>query len=109
MPIIHSALTHPTKKIRISLMFASHTPQELYFKDELDQLAKSFPDQFKVMYTVDSTGSSKSVASEDAVWNGLIGYVSETMLRELLPAPKSITTGAVSSDWVRPSKKKWRN
>ncbi|CAO3568005.1 unnamed protein product [Mortierella alpina] len=98
LPIIHSALTHPTKKIKISLVFASHTPQELYFKDELDQLAKSFPGQFKVLYTVDSTGSPGPVASKDAAWNGNIGYVNETMLREVLPTPKAITAETAPLD-----------
>ncbi|KAG0215540.1 NADH-cytochrome b5 reductase [Mortierella sp. GBA30] len=97
MPIIHSALTHPTKKIKISLLFASQSPEELYFKDELEQLSKSFPDQLRVSYTVDRVLYSDPAASQETKWDGYVGYVNETMLRGLLPVPKSITAGVAAA------------
>ncbi|KAF9971726.1 NADH-cytochrome b5 reductase [Modicella reniformis] len=96
MSIIHSVLTHPDKKIKISLLFAAQSPEELYFKDELDQLSRTFSDQFRVAYTVDrtptpsssSSSSSSSVKSDE--WKGHIGYVNDKMLKELMPAPNRI-------------------
>ncbi|KAG0004666.1 hypothetical protein BGZ80_000595 [Entomortierella chlamydospora] len=85
LPIIHSALTHPTKKIKISLLFAAQSPDELYFKDEIDQLAKTFKDQLRVAYTIDKVPST-----DPSEWKGYVGYVNQDMLKELLPAPKAI-------------------
>ncbi|KAF9351331.1 hypothetical protein BGX26_010642 [Mortierella sp. AD094] len=85
LPIIHSALTHPTKKIKISLLFAAQSTDELYFKDELDQLAKTFKNQLRVAYAID-----KTPATNPSEWKGHVGYVNQDMLKELLPAPKAI-------------------
>ncbi|KAG0038870.1 NADH-cytochrome b5 reductase [Podila clonocystis] len=97
----------------ISLLFAAQTPEELYFKDELDQLAGSHSGQFKVTYTIDrladtsktlapapsqSANSRKqqAVTKEVQPWTGHVGYVNQAMLEGLLPAaakakdPKSI-------------------
>ncbi|KAF9434537.1 hypothetical protein BGZ76_007851 [Entomortierella beljakovae] len=81
LPIIHAALTHPTKKIKVSLLFAAQTPEELYFKDELDQLAKTFNGQLRVAYTVD-----KPPANNPSGWKDNVGYVNQDMLKDLLPS-----------------------
>ncbi|KAI1316141.1 hypothetical protein EDD11_010379 [Mortierella claussenii] len=91
LPIIHSALTHPDKKIKISLLFAAQVPEELYFRDELEQLAKTFHGQLRVAYTVDKVTPSPTAAMEGE-WKDNVGYVSEYMLRGLLPTPKSLIT-----------------
>ncbi|KAF8965678.1 NADH-cytochrome b5 reductase [Entomortierella lignicola] len=85
LPIIHSALTHPNKKIKISLLFAAQSQEELYFKDELDQLAKTFKDQFRVAYTID-----KVTHLNPSEWKGYTGYVNQDMLKGLLPPVKTI-------------------
>lgn len=94
LPIIHSVLTHPSKKIKVSLLFAAQSPEELYFKDELDQLAKSFGGQFIVSYAVDKfpagttgTVAGSTAADEITSWSGHVGYVNQDMLKGLLPAP----------------------
>ena len=87
MPIIHSALTHPTKKIKISLLFAAQTPEELYFKDELDHLAKTFGGRFVVSYAIDKLPAG-STGTEVAPWTGQVGFVNADMLKGLLPAPQ---------------------
>jgi cytochrome-b5 reductase len=91
LPIIHSALTNPDKKVSISLLFAARSPEELYFKDELDQLSTTFSKQFRVVYTVDAVQTSSSAASD---WKGHVGYVDEKMLKGLMPAPKATIEGA---------------
>ncbi|KAG0305490.1 NADH-cytochrome b5 reductase [Dissophora globulifera] len=85
LPIIHTALTNPAKRTKISLLFAAQSPEELYFKDELDQLAKSFSGQFTVRYAVDKAPPS------EGDWSGHVGYVNQDMLRGLLPASNAIS------------------
>ncbi|KAG0203769.1 hypothetical protein BGX33_008911 [Mortierella sp. NVP41] len=92
LPIIHSALTNPDKKVKISLLFASQSPEELYFKDELDYLVKTFPNQLHVSYTVDKVPTSSENSTQ---WTGHVGFVNKEMLQGLLPpAQKAITQGA---------------
>lgn len=112
LPVIHSVLTNGNKKTKLSLLFAAQTPEELYFKDELDQLAGSHPDQFKVTYTIDrlpdpsktpaptpsqSTESRKqqAVTKEVQPWKGYVGYVNHTMLEGLLPPAKANDTKSI--------------
>ncbi|KAG0020878.1 hypothetical protein BGZ81_009149 [Podila clonocystis] len=103
LPVIHSVLTNGAKHTKISLLFAAQTPEELYFKDELDQLAGSHSDQFKVTYTIDrlpdpsktpapalsqSANSRKqqAVTKDVQPWTGHVGYVNQAMLEGMLPA-----------------------
>jgi cytochrome-b5 reductase len=90
LPIIHSALTNPDKKVKISLLFAAQSPEDLYFKDELDQLSRTFSNQFKVSYTVDRVPESSAAAKE---WKGHVGYINDKMLNGLIPAPNATSNG----------------
>ncbi|KAG0352302.1 NADH-cytochrome b5 reductase [Podila minutissima] len=92
LPIIHSALSSSEKKVKISLLFASQNPSELYFKQELDQLAKAHPDQFKVAYAIDRLPTTDG---SDA-WDGHVGFVHQDMVKNLLPSPDS--EGSASDD-----------
>lgn len=100
LPVIHSVLTNGAKKTKLSLLFAAQSPEDLYFKDELDQLAGSHSDQFKVTYTIDRlpdlsktpptaptiSRKKQAVAKEVQPWKGHVGYVNSAMLEGLLPA-----------------------
>ncbi|KAF9337476.1 NADH-cytochrome b5 reductase [Podila minutissima] len=92
LPIIHSALSSSEKKVKISLLFASQNPSELYFKQDLDQLAKAHPDQFKVAYAIDRLPTTDG---SDA-WDGHVGFVHQDMVKNLLPSPDS--EGSASDD-----------
>lgn len=110
LPVIHSILTNGAKKTKLSLLFAAQSPEDLYFKEELDQLAGSHSDQFKVTYTIDrlpdpsktpvptSSASSRKnqvVAKEVQPWKGHVGYVNQAMLEGLLPAAKDDTKSII--------------
>ncbi|KAG0344804.1 hypothetical protein BG004_004169 [Podila humilis] len=109
LPVIHSVLTNGNKKTKLSLLFAAQSEDELYFKDELDQLAKSHSEQFKVSYTIDHlpdpskasnrisvpAGQAKrtsAVIEEAQPWAGHVGYVKQGMLEGLLPMAKKEDT-----------------
>ncbi|KAF9430288.1 NADH-cytochrome b5 reductase [Podila epigama] len=106
LPVIHSVLTNRTKKTKLSLLFAAQSEEELYFRDELDQLAKSHSGQLRVVYTIDrlpepqeqqqqqQQQQQRGKAKQQAVqpWEGHVGYVSQAMLEGLLPPPSSTTT-----------------
>ncbi|KAF9192042.1 NADH-cytochrome b5 reductase [Haplosporangium sp. Z 11] len=99
LPIIHSAVTNRNKKVKVSLLVASQSPEELYFKDELDQLAKTFPDQLRVAYTVDK---APVASTPDQEWKGLVGYVNEEMLQGFIPQPSSIPAATSTEEEQTP-------
>jgi len=64
--------------IKIWLLFANQTEQDILLRDELEQLAASNSDRFKLWYTIDR-------ASEE--WKYSKGFINETMLSEHMPPP----------------------
>ncbi|KAG0226347.1 NADH-cytochrome b5 reductase [Actinomortierella wolfii] len=84
LPIIHTALNSPINRTRLSLIFAAREPEELYFKEELDKLAKENPSRFKVTYTVDRAPENED---EETTWQGHVGFVERNMIEKMLPEP----------------------
>jgi cytochrome-b5 reductase len=64
--------------IKLWLLFANQTEQDILLRDELEQLAASNSDRFKLWYTVDRE-------SDD--WKYSKGFISESMLKEHMPPP----------------------
>merc|ERR1712032_283191 len=65
----------------ISLLYGNQTPDEILLKDRLDDLSAR---GMKVAYTVDRV-------PEGTEWGGFIGFVSEEMIKNTMPAPGSDT------------------
>lgn len=68
--------------LKISLLFANQSEDDILLRSELDELATKFPDNFKVWYTVD-TASDK--------WSYSTGFVNAEMIREHLYPPSKNT------------------
>jgi len=64
--------------IKIWLLFANQTEEDILLREELEQLAASNSDRFKLWYTVDREG-------ED--WKYSKGFINDTMLKEHMPPP----------------------
>ncbi|CAF4982357.1 unnamed protein product, partial [Rotaria sp. Silwood1] len=64
--------------MKIWLLFANQTEQDILLRSELEQLAASNSERFKLWYTVDR---------ESAQWNYSKGFINETMLKEHMPPP----------------------
>ncbi|CAF1213523.1 unnamed protein product [Rotaria magnacalcarata] len=64
--------------IKIWLLFANQTEKDILLRDELEQLAASNSDRFKLWYTVDR---------ESQEWKYSKGFINEDMLREHMPPP----------------------
>lgn len=68
--------------LKLALLFANQTENDILLRDELDGLAKEFPDNFKVWYTVDTASES---------WNYSKGFVNSDMIRDHLYPPSDKT------------------
>ncbi|CAF1252949.1 unnamed protein product [Adineta steineri] len=64
--------------IKIWLLFANQTERDILLRDEIEQLAESYSDRFKLWYTVDR---------ESEEWKYSKGFINETMLSEHMPPP----------------------
>ncbi|XP_014281123.1 NADH-cytochrome b5 reductase 3 isoform X1 [Halyomorpha halys] len=65
---------------KMALIFANQTEKDILLRDELDEVAKNYPDQLKLWYTVD-------VAPKD--WQYSEGFISATMIEEHLFPPSN--------------------
>jgi cytochrome-b5 reductase len=70
-------------KTKITLVFANQTEEDILLRDELDNYAKKHPDQIKVFYLLDRPSEK---------WDGGQGFVSEKIVKELMPGPNEPKT-----------------
>lgn len=68
------------KTTTLSLLYANQTEDDILVRDELEQLAKSHPDRFKVSYTLDTASDG---------WKGFTGFIDKAMLEKTMPAVSS--------------------
>ncbi|KAF4694444.1 NADH-cytochrome b5 reductase 3 [Perkinsus olseni] len=66
--------------MKMSLLCANKTPDDVLLGPELAMLADTHPGQLKVHHTVDN-------ASMNPSWSGYIGRVTKEMLRDTMPKP----------------------
>lgn len=61
LQLIRYITKDPKDDTKLSLLFANQTEKDILLRDELEQVAKEYPDQFKIWYTVDSPTEGMSV------------------------------------------------
>jgi len=76
LQIIRAALKNPADRTQLSLIYANVNPEDILLKQELDQLAQSYPNRFKVYYVLNNP---------PAGWTGGVGFVSKEQIAEHLP------------------------
>ncbi len=76
--VIKHALSLPDDKTYFSLVYANVNEDDILLRLELDQLASSHPDRFKVYYTLDNPPSR---------WKEGSGFVTSEMITNHLPRP----------------------
>jgi cytochrome-b5 reductase len=81
LQILHAVFRHPqtslrNQHLRCKLLYANQTPDDILVRDELESLARDFPERFQLWYTVDR------VPDDAAPWTYSTGFVSVDMIRE---------------------------
>ncbi|KAF9427959.1 NADH-cytochrome b5 reductase [Entomortierella beljakovae] len=77
--IIYAILKNPDDKTLINFLFANVNEEDILLKEELDGLAKKYP-QFKIHYVLNVPPSG---------WTGETGFVSGEMIKKYMPEPAS--------------------
>ncbi|XP_065359798.1 NADH-cytochrome b5 reductase 3 isoform X1 [Calliphora vicina] len=85
LQLVRDVLKHSEKdKTELALLFANQSEKDILLRNELDELAKKYPDQLKVWYTVDKAGEG---------WTYSIGFINDMMIKvNLFPADDSTIT-----------------
>lgn len=68
--------------LKLALLFANQSENDILLRKELDELAEKYPDNFKVWYTVDTASDS---------WEYSTGFVNADMIRDHLHPPSKRT------------------
>lgn len=69
-------------KTEIALLFANQTEKDILLRDEIEEVAQKYPNQFKFWYTLDRP---------DEGWKYSGGFVSKDMIKEHLHEPNDDT------------------
>ncbi|KAF2306856.1 hypothetical protein GH714_022076 [Hevea brasiliensis] len=76
--VTRAILENPKDKTKVHLIYANVTYEDILLKEELDGLAASYPDRFKVYYVLNQPPE---------VWDGGVGFVSKEMIEKHFPVP----------------------
>ena len=84
LQVIRHALTEPLEpgvddKTKLSFLYCNRTDRHVLLKGLFDDLARKYPDRFRMYYTVD-----KAV---DKRWSHWTGYITKAMIEESMPKP----------------------
>ncbi|OZJ04758.1 hypothetical protein BZG36_01830 [Bifiguratus adelaidae] len=78
LQIIKAILKNPRDQTKVSLIFANVNEEDILLREELDALAKEYPDKFKVYYVLNNPPEA---------WTGSVGFVTTDIIKKHCPAP----------------------
>ncbi|XP_018400866.1 PREDICTED: NADH-cytochrome b5 reductase 3 isoform X1 [Cyphomyrmex costatus] len=83
LQLIRAIIKDPTDETQTSLLFANQTEKDILLRDELDEIAKKYPNKLKLWYTLDSSSDE---------WSYSTGYISADMIEKHMfpPSPDTI-------------------
>ncbi|KAL6257098.1 hypothetical protein P5V15_012031 [Pogonomyrmex californicus] len=83
LQLIRAIIKNPNDETQTSLLFANQTEKDILLRDELDEIAKKYPNKLKLWYTLDSSSEG---------WLYSTGYISANMIKEHMfpPSPDTI-------------------
>lgn len=83
LQLIRHMTKHPEDHTQVSLLFANQTEKDILLREELDNVAKTHPEQVKVWYTLDSSSDG---------WKFSTGHINAEMIKDHLfpPSPDTI-------------------
>uniref|UniRef100_A0A3N7FJF1 Oxidoreductase FAD/NAD(P)-binding domain-containing protein n=1 Tax=Populus trichocarpa TaxID=3694 RepID=A0A3N7FJF1_POPTR len=76
--VTRAILENPDDKTKIHLIYANVTYEDILLKEEIDNLAIIFPNQFNVHYVLNQPPEG---------WEGGIGFISKEMIQSHCPPP----------------------
>ncbi|XP_011871537.1 PREDICTED: NADH-cytochrome b5 reductase 3 isoform X2 [Vollenhovia emeryi] len=83
LQLIRAIIKDPTDETQTSLLYANQTEKDILLREELDEIAKKYPNKLKLWYTLDSSSEG---------WPYSTGYISAEMIGKHMfpPSPDTI-------------------
>jgi len=78
LQLVKHVLKDPEDKLKMSLLFANQTEDDILLRSELEGLAAQYPERFRLWFTVDRPTEG---------WKYSHGFISADMITEHLPPP----------------------
>ncbi|XP_026342003.1 NADH-cytochrome b5 reductase 2 isoform X3 [Ursus maritimus] len=78
LQLIRHITKDPSDRTRMSLIFANQTEEDILVRKELEEVARTHPEQFDLWYTLDRPPVG---------WKYSSGYITANMIKEHLPPP----------------------
>lgn len=82
LQLIRAIIKDLTDETQTSLLFANQTEKDILLRDELDDIAKKYPNKLKLWYTLDTSSEG---------WPYSTGYISADMIEKHMFPPSSDT------------------
>ncbi|XP_040312935.1 NADH-cytochrome b5 reductase 2 [Herpailurus yagouaroundi] len=82
LQLIRHITKNPDDRTRMSLIFANQTEEDILVRKELEEVARTNPEQFSLWYTLDRPPVG---------WKYSSGYITANMIKEHLPPPGQST------------------
>lgn len=83
LQLIRAIIKDPADNTQTSLLFANQTEKDILLRDELDDIAKNYPNKLKLWYTVDTSADG---------WPYSTGFINADMIKNHMfpPSPDTI-------------------
>ncbi|XP_039078359.1 NADH-cytochrome b5 reductase 2 [Hyaena hyaena] len=82
LQLIRHIIKNPNDRTRMSLIFANQAEEDILVRKELEEVARTHPEQFSLWYTLDRPPVG---------WKYSSGYITANMIKEHLPPPGQST------------------
>jgi len=82
LQIVKAVLKENNPSLKMCLIFANQTEEDILCREDLEKVVKESPDQFKLWYTLDRPGPG---------WKYDSGFINEKMLKEQFYPPSDDT------------------
>ncbi|XP_043800762.1 NADH-cytochrome b5 reductase 2 isoform X1 [Apis laboriosa] len=82
LQLIRAIIKDSTDETQTSLLFANQTEKDILLRDELDDIAKNYPNKLKLWYTLDTSSEN---------WQYSTGHINADMIKDHMFPPSSDT------------------
>jgi cytochrome-b5 reductase len=78
LQIIRAIMKNEEDKTKVKLLYANVTEADILLREDLEELARKYPEKFELKFVVEKPSTS---------WSGKVGFITDAMIREFCPSP----------------------
>ena len=76
--VLKAVLLNPLDTVKVHMIYANRTEEDILLKDNLDALSREYPDRFSLHYMLSRPRQPDS-------WTGLKGHINNDIVQSLIP------------------------